>query len=273
MCLSLFSWLRYIFWYENDGRSPPLFRRRVVSDMSGPVTSVVVADVDGDQDDDVVCIATSIHGFMLFENWAPTGAPASFDPGRSLGSQPMTSEETLVLGTVDNDTMPDVLFMGPIGPVWLRNTVCGPGKFGEGGAAPCLPCRAGYRGPWVGLGAETQDLCGGPCGPGQYSGPGSSACVPCAPGYSCPQEASTLPTEVLCAAGSFSLAGAAQCTPCPEGFWGALPGAINAQCSGPCPAGHACAVGAIRPTPCPVGTFRCVCVDSPPPFWDGLITS
>jgi hypothetical protein len=133
--------------------------------------------------------------------WCVYSLGFSGDNGFTLS--PVAHPMPIVVQCSPPDSMADVVFAGAGGLAWLRNTVCGPGTYGVRGVAPCQPCRAGYAGPWVGLGAETQDLCGGPCQPGRFSEAGWEACEACRPGYVCPEEASTNSIVVLCGAGEF----------------------------------------------------------------------
>jgi len=63
------SWnSRYIAYWRNDGGSPPYFTRQTIRSNFNGAHSPYAADVDGDQDLDVVGTAASLNDVVLFIN-------------------------------------------------------------------------------------------------------------------------------------------------------------------------------------------------------------
>jgi len=57
-----------VTWYENDGATPPTFTRyTVATDTQNPI-SVCSGDVDGDEDEDILCASLTGHKIVWYES-------------------------------------------------------------------------------------------------------------------------------------------------------------------------------------------------------------
>lgn len=239
---------------------------------------------------DVVGNPATYPGYALvwYENRGP-GLGFASHIITSLGSDYYTSTG-LGVYQLDGDGGPDMAFVDvPYGStsgviLWYQSTACPAGRYGIDGAIPCHDCAAGYVGPWVGLGAETGDMCAGPCAPGQYSTAGSMSCSDCSAGYTCGLAANSS-RQSQCPLGTYSEGGASSCSMCPSGRFGRTAGLTSPLCTGPCPAGYMCSTGTANATAsvCPPGQFSgegaSMCTPCPagrygeaPPLVDGSCT-
>jgi hypothetical protein len=183
------------------------------------------------------------------------------DAGLSFATELPKTEPSA--SQIDGDGGTDVAFVEvKIGAAssfiwWYQSMTCPAGRYGVNGSIPCYDCAAGHVGPWVGLGAETGDMCAGPCAPGQYSAAGAMACTNCSAGYMCGLPATTPTAQMVCPPGTYSEGGASACSLCPGGRFGNSSGMTSSVCTGPCPAGYVCSPGTVNGTAalCPPGQF------------------
>jgi hypothetical protein len=160
---------------------------------------------------------------LWFENrWPELGFTAhQIDAGLSFAESPRTEP---FASQIDGDGGPDITFVMPEDGryqlLWYQSMTCPVGRYGVNGSIPCYDCAAGHVGPWVGLGAETGDMCAGPCAPGQYSAAGAMACSNCSAGYMCGLAATSPTAQMVCPPGTYSEGGASACSLCPGGRFG-----------------------------------------------------
>jgi hypothetical protein len=94
-----------IAWYENDGGSPPVFTRRVISTAALGARSVATADIDGDDDTDVIAASVADDTISWFEQLP--GEPPQF--AEHIITIDARSAQAAVAGDVDGDGDQDVV--------------------------------------------------------------------------------------------------------------------------------------------------------------------
>jgi hypothetical protein len=227
-----------------------------------PVPRVPYHSLNGDSLVDIISGQTTSAGLLTLI-WFENHGPGLGFAAHLIDAPIPPSRSPPAAFQIDRDGGPDIVFAttpyswatsGSI--TWYRSTACPAGRYGVNGSIPCHDCAAGHVGPWVGLGAETGDMCAGPCAPGQYSAAGAMTCTNCSAGYMCGL-AATSPTQAQCGPGTYSEAGAGVCSSCPGGRFGNSSGLTSSACTGPCPAGYVCGLGTVNGTAtlCPPGQF------------------
>ncbi len=207
--------------YVNEGGAPPVFEGVTVATTARGVAAVLVADVDGDGDADILSADATDSRVAWYDNTACS--PGTAGPGGNAPCAPCAA------GTA-----------GPARGAATCTVTCGAGRYSLPGAVACSLCPAGTYGDAPGLGSAE---CSGPC----VADPGAV----CTPG-------AVAPGGTLCPPGAFSADPAdAQCSPCPAGSYSDVAGAASAACSGPCAPGHACPAGSVNATAvvCAAGTY------------------
>ena len=121
-----------IAWYENNGASTPNFTAHIISTMGG--VSVVAADLDGDQDVDV--ISASDDTVQWFEN---SGPPSTTTTTPTFTAHVITttveSARSVTTADLDSDSDLDVLSAssGDNTLAYYSNDCVAPGSSGGGG--------------------------------------------------------------------------------------------------------------------------------------------
>jgi hypothetical protein len=115
-------------WYENDGNANPNFGSEIIisASLDGAV-NVIVADLNGDNRQDVVCAASRGDKVVWFQN----DGSASFPTGEQLISDAISYPRNIFASDLDNDGDQDVLCAseGDSKISWFTNN--GTGSFGS----------------------------------------------------------------------------------------------------------------------------------------------
>jgi hypothetical protein len=115
-------------WYENDGNANPNFGSEIIisASLDGAV-NVIVADLNGDNRQDVVCAASRGDKVVWFQN----DGSASFPTGEQLISDAISYPRNIFASDLDNDGDQDVLCAseGDTKISWFTNN--GTGSFGS----------------------------------------------------------------------------------------------------------------------------------------------
>jgi hypothetical protein len=115
-------------WYENDGNANPNFGSEIIisASLDGAV-NVIVADLNGDNYQDVVCAASRGDKVVWFQN----DGSASFPTGEQLISDAISYPRNIFASDLDNDGDQDVLCAseGDSKISWFTNN--GTGSFGS----------------------------------------------------------------------------------------------------------------------------------------------
>jgi len=108
-----------IAWYENDGKKNPTFSKRVISVEADGPWSIATADLDGDNDLDVMSASTVGDEIAWFENNAPE---TSFAGKRVIAGNAEWAQ-SVVGADVDGDNDVDVLSASAVDATvaWYEN--------------------------------------------------------------------------------------------------------------------------------------------------------
>jgi hypothetical protein len=126
-----------VYWYENNGRRPPQFVRRLVSNQAYYARSAYAADLDGDGDLDLMSASANDHEITWYENRG--GLPPVFTErlvaDRMWGARHIHAED------IDMDGDIDIL-----SALELNNTIAW--HENRGGAPPTFVTRALTQQAW-----------------------------------------------------------------------------------------------------------------------------
>ncbi len=108
-----------VWWFENNGGSPPVFTPRVVTDQADSVRGIFAADVDGDGHMDVLSASSFDSTVAWYEN--DGGSPPSF--ARRVISSSATGAQNVFAVDFDGDLDIDVLVAATAGDFvsWYEN--------------------------------------------------------------------------------------------------------------------------------------------------------
>jgi hypothetical protein len=127
--LSVFFYSDQVWWFENNGSSPPGFTPRVITSAADGPMSVHAADVDGDGDMDVLSVTVYDHTAAWYEN---NGAkPPGFT--RRVVTTAANGPWSIDTADVDGDGDTDVLLTASYDNkvAWYENNGARPPSFTE----------------------------------------------------------------------------------------------------------------------------------------------
>ncbi|TDI69057.1 MAG: T9SS type A sorting domain-containing protein [Bacteroidetes bacterium] len=117
----------YIKWWENDGSEN--FTEHLITDLVDRPYQILAADVDGDNDMDVLSVSRDDDKLAWYEN---TDGLGTFGPQQLITAQANTDgARFLAWGDIDGDDMPDVVSASSFDNkiAWYKNL--GGGDFGD----------------------------------------------------------------------------------------------------------------------------------------------